>query len=91
MNIRDIKLNEKYTIIANDSSIMGSAMCTVIKCTIKDIQLVQYAQYKAAIQIRYREQRKRKDRILTIINEIMSILKGHHDTTIICYYCIFFI
>lgn len=78
--LENIKSNEKYTILASDSSILGSAMCEVIKCTIKDIQLVQYAQYKNALQIRYRAYRGRKDNILTILNhESICILKGYHD------------
>ncbi|MBO3398491.1 hypothetical protein JJB71_13180 [Clostridium perfringens] len=78
--LENIKLNEKYTIIASDSSILGSAMCQVIKCTIKDIQLVQYAQYDNALQITYRKYRGRKDSILTIVeSDSICILKGLHD------------
>lgn len=78
--LENIKLNEKYTIIASDSSILGTTMCQVIKCTIKDIQLVQYAQYNNALQIRYRAYRGRKDSILTVLNhESICILKGLHD------------
>lgn len=80
MKLQNIKLNEKYTILTSGSDILSSAMSTVIKCTIIDIQLVQYAQYDNAIQIRYRAFRKRKDSILTILNhEDLVILKGHHD------------
>lgn len=76
----NIKLNERYTIVASDSSILGVTMCEVIKCTIKDIQLVQYAQYDNALQIRYRAYRGRKDSILTVLNhESICILKGFHD------------
>ncbi|MGM8331816.1 hypothetical protein [Clostridium perfringens] len=78
--LENIKLNERYTIVASDSSILGSTMCQVIKCTIKDIQLVQYAQYNNALQIRYRAYRGRKDSILTVLNhESICILKGLHD------------
>ncbi|NGS95878.1 hypothetical protein G6Z25_02945 [Clostridium perfringens] len=78
--LENIKLNERYTIIASDSSILGTTMCEVIKCTIKDIQLVQYAQYNNALQIRYRAYRGRKDSILTVLNhESICILKGLHD------------
>ncbi|WP_283695672.1 hypothetical protein [Clostridium perfringens] len=78
--LENIKLNERYTIVASDSSILGSVMCQVIKCTIKDIQLVQYAQYNNALQITYRKYRGRKDNILTIVeNDSICILKGLHD------------
>lgn len=78
--LENIKLNERYTIVASDSSILGSAMCQVIKCTIKDIQLVQYAQYNNALQITYRKYRGRKDSILTIVeSDSICILKGLHD------------
>lgn len=78
--LENIKLNERYTIVASDSSILGSTMCQVIKCTIKDIQLVQYAQYNNALQIRYRAYRGRKDSILTIVeSDSICILKGLHD------------
>ncbi|KQC91220.1 hypothetical protein AM596_15800 [Clostridium perfringens CP4] len=78
--LENIKLNERYTIVASDSSILGSAICQVIKCTIKDIQLVQYAQYNNALQITYRKYRGRKDSILTIVeSDSICILKGLHD------------
>lgn len=78
--LENIKLNERYTIVASDSSILGSTMCQVIKCTIKDIQLVQYAQYSNALQITYRKYRGRKDSILTIVeSDSICILKGLHD------------
>lgn len=78
--LENIKLNERYTIIASDSSILGSTMCQVIKCTIKDIQLVQYAQYNNGLQITYRKYRGRKDSILTIVeSDSICILKGLHD------------
>lgn len=78
--LENIKLNERYTIVASDSSILGSTMCQVIKCTIKDIQLVQYAQYNNALQITYRKYRGRKDSILTIVeSDSICILKGLHD------------
>ncbi|HAT4302343.1 TPA: hypothetical protein I9089_002451 [Clostridium perfringens] len=78
--LENIKLNEKYTIVASDSSILGSTICQVIKCTIKDIQLVQYAQYNNALQITYRKYRGRKDSILTIVeSDSICILKGLHD------------
>ncbi|MCH1964294.1 hypothetical protein MCG45_15805 [Clostridium perfringens] len=81
--LENIKLNERYTIVASDSSIVGTAMCEVIKCTIKDIQLVQYAQYNNALQIRYRAYRGRKDSILTIVeSDSICILKGLHDIEI---------
>ena len=78
--LENIKLNERYTIVASDSSMLGVTMCEVIKCTIKDIQLVQYAQYNNALQIRYRAYRGRKDSVLTVLNhESICILKGLHD------------
>lgn len=78
--LENIKLNERYTIVASDSSILGSTICQVIKCTIKDIQLVQYAQYNNALQITYRKYRGRKDSILTIVeSDSICILKGLHD------------
>lgn len=77
--LENIKLDGRYTIVASDSSILGTNQCKVIKCTIKDIQLVQYAQYKNALQIRYRQYRGRKDNILTITTETICILKGFHD------------
>ncbi|MGV2640088.1 hypothetical protein GNF86_01350 [Clostridium perfringens] len=78
--LENIKLNERYTIVASDSSILGSTMCQVIKCTIKDIQLVQYAQHNNALQITYRKYRGRKDSILTIVeSDSICILKGLHD------------
>lgn len=78
--LENIKLNERYTIVASDSSILGTTMCQVIKCTIKDIQLVQYAQHNNALQITYRKYRGRKDSILTIVeSDSICILKGLHD------------
>lgn len=80
MKLQNIKLNEKYTILSSSNDYLSCAMCKVIKCTIKDIQIVQYAQHSNAIQIRYREFRKRKDHILTILNhDDLVVLNGYHD------------
>lgn len=80
MKLQDIKLNEKYTILSNSNDIFSSAFCKVLKGTIVDIQIVQYAQYNNAIQIKFKPYRCKKNTILTILKyDDIIIMKGYHD------------